>query len=186
MLSSSCCICIFLAFCCVVSDAPTDLEVLDSTPASITVRWDAPPVTVRYYRITHGETGELVITTKSIFQLVHIANGKSVNLVFIFRITSQLLFISRKESLHLFVSLLIFKTCYCHPGGHSNPKEFTVPGTQSTATISNLKPGTDYTITVYAVTGRGDSPASSIPIYVTHKTGTHKKTSYSFRCKKTP
>uniref|UniRef100_A0AAQ6A143 Fibronectin n=1 Tax=Amphiprion ocellaris TaxID=80972 RepID=A0AAQ6A143_AMPOC len=69
------------------------------------------------------------------------------------------------------ISAKIYPTVTLHSGGHSNPKEFTVPGSQSTATINNLKPGTDYTVTVYAVTGRGDSPASSIPIYVTHKTG---------------
>ncbi|KAM6461891.1 fibronectin isoform 6-T6 [Liasis olivaceus] len=93
-----------------VSDVPRDLHVTATSPTSLVISWDAPAVTVRYYRITYGETG-----------------------------------------------------------GNGPVQEFTVPGHVSTATIPGLKPGADYTITVYAVTGRGDSPASSKPISVNYR-----------------
>ncbi|KAJ6665358.1 hypothetical protein lerEdw1_004407 [Lerista edwardsae] len=93
-----------------VSDVPRDLHVTPTGPTSLVISWDAPAVTVRYYRITYGETG-----------------------------------------------------------GSGPAQEFTVPGNVATATIPGLKPGVDYTITVYAVTGRGDSPASSKPVTVNYR-----------------
>ncbi|XP_047398950.1 fibronectin isoform X9 [Sciurus carolinensis] len=100
-----------------VSDVPRDLKIVASTPTSVLISWEPPAVTVRYYRITYGETG-----------------------------------------------------------GTSPVQEFTVPGSMSTASVSNLKPGANYTITVYAVTGRGDSPASSKPVSIDYRTEIDKPT----------
>nr|ATB56320.1 anti-human monobody GPR56_beta8 [synthetic construct] len=46
----------------------------------------------------------------------------------------------------------------------SSYQEFAVPGSKSTATISGLKPGVDYTITVYAESGWGYDVSSPISI----------------------
>nr|AKV89207.1 anti-Bacillus circulans beta-galactosidase monobody [synthetic construct] len=48
------------------------------------------------------------------------------------------------------VTVVYYVITYGETGGNSPVQEFTVPGSKSTATISGLKPGVDYTITVYA------------------------------------
>nr|AKV89208.1 anti-Bacillus circulans beta-galactosidase monobody [synthetic construct] len=50
------------------------------------------------------------------------------------------------------VTVVFYLITYGETGASSWPgyQEFTVPGSKSTATISGLKPGVDYTITVYA------------------------------------
>nr|6UX8_B Chain B, Monobody [synthetic construct] len=56
-----------------------------------------------------------------------------------------------------------YRITYGETGGNSPVQEFTVPGSSSTATISGLSPGVDYTITVYAFSdyyGYSSSPIS--------------------------
>ncbi|XP_068103468.1 fibronectin [Hyperolius riggenbachi] len=74
------------------------------------------------------------------------------------------------------VNVRYYRITSSETGGHSPAHEFTVPGTFNTATIRDLKPGISYTITVYAVTGRGDSPATSKPVTITHTTAIEQPT----------
>nr|AKV89211.1 anti-Bacillus circulans beta-galactosidase monobody [synthetic construct] len=49
------------------------------------------------------------------------------------------------------VTVVFYVITYGETGVHwPGYQKFTVPGSKSTATISGLKPGVDYTITVYA------------------------------------
>nr|5J7C_C Chain C, FNfn10-anti-lysozyme (DE0.4.1) [Homo sapiens]5J7C_D Chain D, FNfn10-anti-lysozyme (DE0.4.1) [Homo sapiens] len=63
---------------------------------------------------------------------------------------------------------------YGETGGNSLVQEFTMPGDLShRATISGLKPGVDYTITVYAVTRVGRTFDTPGPISINYRTGHH-------------
>uniref|UniRef100_UPI003F778531 FingR targeting PSD-95 n=1 Tax=unclassified sequences TaxID=12908 RepID=UPI003F778531 len=64
-----------------------------------------------------------------------------------------------------------YRITYGETGGNSPVQEFTVPGSKSTATISGLKPGVDYTITVYAVTIFSAYRSAWPPISINYRTG---------------
>ncbi|XP_075173642.1 fibronectin isoform X5 [Anomaloglossus baeobatrachus] len=69
------------------------------------------------------------------------------------------------------VNVRYYRITSSENGGQGPVQEFTVPGISNSATVNNLNPGVSYTITVYAVTGRGDSPATSKPVTIVYATG---------------
>ncbi|KAM9305634.1 fibronectin [Gastrophryne carolinensis] len=74
------------------------------------------------------------------------------------------------------VNVRYYRITSSETGVHGPSSEFTVPGTVNTATIKDLRPGVSYTITVYAVTGRGDSPATSKPVTIIYSTAVDQPT----------
>ncbi|XP_072902575.1 fibronectin-like isoform X2 [Hemitrygon akajei] len=68
------------------------------------------------------------------------------------------------------VTVRFYRITFRETEGEGPSREMTVSGGDSSVTISNLRPDTEYTVTVSAVTGRGDSPASSKPIVGSERT----------------
>uniref|UniRef100_A0A8C2I6L1 Fibronectin n=1 Tax=Cyprinus carpio TaxID=7962 RepID=A0A8C2I6L1_CYPCA len=181
-----------------ISDAPTDLEVISSTPTSITVRWDAPSVTVRYYRITHGESekhefpgySEIQSATQVYITDIRLSQRREVKQYLNFQIFIFLAVDKPKDLSFTDVDSTSMRISWESPDGvvssyrvlYYSPEEgerelFPAPrGEDESAVLHGLRPGTEYTVKVIALHDR----TPSTPLVGTQTTAIPGPTSLHF------
>ncbi|XP_032879388.1 fibronectin [Amblyraja radiata] len=175
-------------------DSPSDIQFSDITTNSFTVNWLPPKVHVTGFKVqVQLEKGgavktERVPTTRTSHHLTNLLPGSEyiVSISALSRTHESLPAIGQQSTISdsptnleftksttdsLTISwtpppltVKYYRIAYGETGSHSPVQEKTVHGSDSTTTITNLRPDTQYTVTVYAVTGRGDSPATSKPV----------------------